>query len=128
MYHELPLYFPFPSQKLVRKYLSKFFEKYPTTRRIFEGTEIFVESATSMKIQAQICSNYKHHNTSKAFLGISPNGLVTFVSFLWTGRVSDKELTKCSGLLKKLESGESIMTDSGFDIVDIWTFGVTLNI
>ena len=31
LYNELPLYFPFPSQKLVRKYLPKSFEKYPTT-------------------------------------------------------------------------------------------------
>ena len=52
LYHELPLYFPFPSQKLVRKYLPKIFEKYPTTRIIIDGTEIFVERATSVKTQA----------------------------------------------------------------------------
>ena len=28
LYHELPLYFPFPSQKLVRRCLPKSFEKY----------------------------------------------------------------------------------------------------
>ena len=31
LYHELTLYFLFLSQKLVRKYLPKRFEKYPTT-------------------------------------------------------------------------------------------------
>ena len=52
LYHELPLYFPFPSQKLVRKYLPKSFEKYPTTK-IIDGTEIFFERATSIKTQAK---------------------------------------------------------------------------
>ena len=62
-YHELPLYLPFPSQKSVRKYLPKILKKYPTTRIIIDATEIFVERATSMKIQAQTWSNSKHHNT-----------------------------------------------------------------
>ena len=30
-YDELPLYFPFPLQKLVRKYLPRSSEKYPIT-------------------------------------------------------------------------------------------------
>ena len=64
----------------------------------------------------------------KALVGISPNDLVTFVSSLWTGRVSDKELTKCSGLLEKLETGDNSMADRGLDIADILLSGVTLNI
>ena len=126
--HELALYFPFPSRKLVRKYLPKSFEKYPATRIIIDGTEIFVERATSMKTQAQTWSNYKHHNTWKALVGIFPNGIVTFVSSLWASRVSNKELTKCSGLLGKLEAGDNIMADRWFDIADILPSGVTLNI
>ena len=50
-----------------------------------------------------------------------------FISF-WTGRVSDKELTKCSDLLEKLEPGDNIMADRGFVIVGILSSGVTLNI
>ena len=52
LYHELPLYFPFPSQKLVRKYLPKSFEKYPTTKTI-DGPEIFFERAAAIKTQAK---------------------------------------------------------------------------
>ena len=79
----------------MRKYLPKSFDKYPTTRIIIDGTEILVERATSMKTQAQTWSNYKYQNTWKALVGISPNGIGTFVSSLRRGRVSDKELTKC---------------------------------
>ena len=68
----------------MRQYLPRSFEKYPTTRVIIDATEIVVERANSMKTQAQTWSNYKHHNTWKALAGISPNGIVTFVSSLWT--------------------------------------------
>ena len=72
LYHNLPLYFPFRSQKLVKKYLPKSFEKYTATRTIIDGTKVFAVSATSMKTQEQTWSNYKHHNTSKALVDISP--------------------------------------------------------
>ena len=90
LYHELPLYFPFLSQKLVTKYLPESFEKDQTRQVIVYQTEIFVEGATSLKTQAQTWSNYKHHNTWKAFVGISLNGIVTFVSSLWTAEFQTK--------------------------------------
>ena len=38
-YHELPFYFPFLSQKFVRKYLPESFEKYPAMQIIIVETE-----------------------------------------------------------------------------------------
>ena len=64
----------------------------------------------------------------KAFVGISPDVIVTFVSFLWTGQVSDKKIIKISGLLEKLEPRDNIMIDRVFDIADILQSRVTLNI
>ena len=128
LYLELPLILPFPSQSLVRKQMPKEFKDYPTTRIIIDCTEIFIEKPSSLKSQSLTWSQYKHHNTLKALVGISPNGLITFVSKLWAGRVTDKTITKESGVLEKLDSGDNVMADRGFDIHDILPEGVTLNI
>ena len=126
LFHELPMLFPFPSQQMTRKYMPK--QSYPSTRIIIDCTEIFIEIPSSMKSQSQTWSQYKHHNTWKALVGISPNGAFTFVSKLWTGRVTDKKITVECGILKLLEKGDNIMADRGFDIADILPPGVTLNI
>ena len=52
-------------------------------------------------------SSYKNHNMYKALIGICPGGIVTFVSKLYSGLISDRELTKKSGLLDLLERGDT---------------------
>lgn len=67
--------------------------------------------------------------TFKGLVGISPDGSVTFVSSLYPGSISDKELTKRSGILDLLEPGDSVMTDRGFEIEeDLLLIGAKLNI
>lgn len=73
-------------------------------------------------------SNYKNDNTYKALIGISPDGVITFVSSLFPGSISDKSLTRKSGVLKLLEPGDSVMADRGFDIEeDLMLVGARLN-
>ena len=127
LYLELPLLFPFPSQSLIRKQMPKEFKNYPTTRIIIDCTELFIEKPSSLKTQSQTWSQYKHHNTWKVLVGISPNGVITFVSKLWAGRVTDKAITKDCGVLEKLDSGDNVMADRGFDIQNILPDGITLN-
>ena len=62
--------------------------------------------------------------TTGLLVGISPNGLLTFVSKLWSGRVTDKVL----GLLDMLDYGDNAMVDRGFDRADLFPDGVLLNI
>ena len=72
-------------------------------------------------------SNYKNSNTFKALVGISSYGVITFVS-LYPGSISDKELTRQSGILDLLNCGDSVMADRGFDIEDdLILRGVHLN-
>ena len=61
-------------------------------------------------------------------MGISANGAVTFVSKLWSGRVSDKEITPKCGVLALMETVDNIMADRGFDIHELLPPGVSLNL
>ena len=80
-----------------------------------------------MFAQSETWSDYKHHNTWKLLVGVTPNGQVSFLSDLWGGRVSDKQITRERGMLDLIESGDNIMFDRDFDIKDIVPEGVTVN-
>ena len=97
----------------------EFKKHYPTTRVILDCTEIFAETPSSLLLQSQLYSSYKSNTTLKSLIGISPHGAITFVSSLYTGAISDKEITRCSGILDLVEAGDSVMADKGFDIEDL---------
>jgi len=83
------------SKETVQETILKCFkEQYPKTRVIIDCTEIFTEMPTSCRSQSATFSSYKHHNTAKALVGIAPSGAVTFVSDVYAGRSSDKQITK----------------------------------
>ena len=52
----------------------------------------------------------------KVLLGITPQGVISFVSDTWGGRVSDKHLTESCEILRKLLPGDVVLADRGFDI------------
>lgn len=119
-----------PSRELVDRFMPEEFKKeYPKTRVILDCTELFIETPSDYATQSATYSPYKHHNTAKGLLGISPNGMVTFVANLAPGRLSDKEVTRQSGLYKLLDAGDSVMADRGFLIEeDLAEVGAKLNI
>ena len=51
-------------------------------------------------------------------IGITPQGVISYVSQAWGGRTSDKYLTEHCGLLSKLMPGDVVLADQGFDIAD----------
>ena len=76
---------------------ASFKEKYPHTRVIIDCTEVFCEMPSSLLLHSELFSNYKSHVTLKSLVGISPSGALTFVSQLYTGSISDKEIVRRSG-------------------------------
>ena len=51
-------------------------------------------------------------------VGVTPTGVVSFISSGWGGRVSDKQITLQSGFLKKLTFGDLVLADRGFNLYD----------
>ena len=102
---------------------------YPTTQVIIDCTELYAQTPSSLLLQSQLYSSYKSNTTLKGLVGIAPHGAVTFVSSLYTGSISDKEITRCSGILDLLEANDSVMADKGFDIEKLLSSkGVELNL
>ena len=91
---------------------------YPKTRVIIDCTEIKVQRPSSKVLNSEFYSAYKSHTTLKCLVGIAPHGSVTFVSSLYQGSISDKEITRRSGILSLLEEDE-VMADKGFLIQDL---------
>ena len=47
---------------------------------------IFIQRPVSFQAQTATYSNYMKHNTVKILIGISPSGVITFISKTWIGR------------------------------------------
>lgn len=83
---------------------------------IIDCFEVFIDRPSNLLARAQTFSSYKHRNTIKVLIGISPQGKITFASEAWGGRTSDKFLTESCGFLDKLIPGDVVMADRGFTI------------
>lgn len=59
---------------------------------------------------------------------MAANAVITYVSKLYPGSISDKEIVKQSGLVNHMASGDLIPADKGFLIQDIVPKGVSVNI
>ena len=92
---------------------------YPKTRVILDCTEIKVQRPSSKVLNSEFYSAYKSHTTLKCLVGIAPHGAVTFISSLYQGSISDKEITRHSGILSLIQEGDEVMADKGFLIQDL---------
>ena len=83
---------------------------------IIDCFEVFINKPKNVMARAQTFSSYKHHNTVKFLIGITPQGVISYISKAWGGRTSDKFLTENCDFLKKLTPCDIVMADRGFDI------------
>ena len=119
-----------PSRKVVNDNMPQDFKgKYPNTRAIIDCTEIKCQMPSSLLLNSELFSSYKNHTTLKGLIAISPAGHISFISQLYTGSISDREITERSGFLDlSFEANDSVMADKGFTIQDLLPVGVSLNI
>lgn len=119
-----------PSKSVVQTTMPADFKgKFPSTRVIIDCTEVCCEMPSSLLLNSELFSSYKSHVTLKGLVGIAPSGGITFISQLYTGSISDREIVLRSGILSQsFDDGDSEMADKGFQIQDILPLDVNLTI
>ena len=68
--------------------------------------------------RAETWSSHKNHNTAKHLIAVDPQGVISLILQRLGGRTSDKLITKQCGLLEKLNPGDIVLADRGFNIAD----------
>ncbi|GFY63973.1 uncharacterized protein TNIN_382521 [Trichonephila inaurata madagascariensis] len=68
--------------------------------------------------QQMTFSRYKNVNTFKGMIGITPNGVISFILELFTSSISDKVVFIRSKLMDRLEPNDIVMADKGFLIAN----------
>ena len=63
----------------------QFKTSYPATQVILHTTEVYIEQPHLPELQQMTSSNYKNSNTFRSLVGISPDGVITFVASLFPG-------------------------------------------
>lgn len=109
-----------PSRRDIQSTMPQaFFDSFgPKVAVIIDCFEIKIERPSSLLPRSETWSQYKNSNTGKFLIGISPQGVITYISEGWGGRTSDKHITENCGLLDLLSHGDVVLADRGFDIAD----------
>ena len=109
-----------PSKDVIKQHLPKVFEgRFENVRCIIDCMEIKCEKPQDLQKQSKLYSEYKSHNTFRGLVGMSPNVWMTFVSGLYGGSISDREVVEKSHFIDLLDHNDLIMADRRFEIQDM---------
>lgn len=108
----------FYDRSTVQENLPKEYMNYPRLRCIIDCTEFFIQRPQDMKNQASTWSDYKHHNTVKCLVAITPQGSIAYISELYAGRSTDRYIVRDSKFLDYINPNDQVMADRGFPISD----------
>ncbi|GFU16751.1 THAP domain-containing protein 4 [Trichonephila clavipes] len=107
-------------QQYRRRVPAKFLkENWSRVTALIDCSEIFIDRAFNLDARALTFSQYKSHNTVKFLIACTPLGKVSFVSKLFGGRTSDKQIIQLSGFLEQIRPGDVIFADRGFPVKDL---------
>ena len=88
-------------------------DKYPNNTVIIDATELKIQVPSALQKHSESYSSYKSHTTSKSLIGVDPNGGIMFISQLYEGSISDKQIVKRSGFLETLKKDIGRRTQQG---------------
>ena len=119
-----------PNKDLIKFYAPAGFKKeFPSTRVIVDGTECPIKKPGLPRAQQATFSTYKNKNTVKVLAGIAPGGLVSYMSPSYGGSASDRQIVERSSLPEMCDGQDSVMSDKGFDVQDIFApYNIAVNI
>ncbi|XP_044167921.1 uncharacterized protein LOC122951946 isoform X1 [Acropora millepora] len=109
----------FPSKEVLQRFLPRVFKTIKRIRCTVDCTEFRVETSRNFARQGNTYSSYKHANTFKCLIAVTPNGGSCFVSDLYEGDISDVQIFEQSGILKHIEPQDVILVDRGFTVQDL---------
>ena len=84
---------------------------------IIDASEQYMCSPSCPQAYKTVFSSYKGRCTVKYLVEISPAGAGTYCSDGYPGRISDPELVRVSGYLKRAQRGDVYAADRGFEAV-----------
>ncbi|PFX12819.1 hypothetical protein AWC38_SpisGene23158 [Stylophora pistillata] len=111
--------FMFPQRAQPCRFLPKVFKTMRKIRCIVDCTEFRVERSRNFARQGNTFFSYKHTNTFKRLIAVTPNGGACFVSNLFEGDIDDVAIFKESGLMKHLKPYDLVLADRGFTVREL---------
>lgn len=102
------------SKEEIQNNMPMCFEHFSKTRVVLDCTEISISTPKCLRCNISTYSHYKKCHTIKYMVGVSPGGIITFLSRGYGGRASDKAIFDQSEIVNLLTPDDHIMVDKGF--------------
>lgn len=106
----------FYEQKQIAKTLPKEYRNFHKLKCIIDCSELFIQRPSHLRYQAATWSDYKHHNTVKFLIAVTPQGSIAYISELYGGRSSDRFVVRDSGFLDFIYPHDVVLADRGFPV------------
>ena len=86
---------------------------------VVDCTEFHVQTSRNYARQGNTYSSYKHADTFKCLIAVTPNSGACFVSDLFEGDIDDVQIFRECGIMKHIRPHDVILADRGFTVQDL---------
>lgn len=98
-----------PSKENILKNIPLCFKDFEAVRVVVDCTEIKIQKPSKLCCQLQTYSHYKSAYTIKFMTGVTPAGLISFVSPAYGGRVSDNVIFEQSQIITMMDKKDIVL-------------------